>query len=354
MTPPSIYQMLKSQARSTPHQAAIIAPHRLGYGQDRPEIKNLSLYQHHSWPARHPANLLGANKLGANRRPLTYLRLWQHVQDTINQLNQLGIGRHDKVAIVLPNGPEMAVAFLSITAAAICAPLNPACRRSEYDFYLSNLEAKALVILAGMESPVLAVAQARNIPIITLSPRINEEAGLFTLSGSQRPITSSIGPAQADDVALVLYTLDPPDRAKLMSLTQRNLNIAAINIQQILQLMPQDRCLNIMPLFHIHGLVGAMLSSISAGAGVVCMPSFYPPHFFDWLHNYQPTWYTATPTVHQAILAEADKHQEVISQTRLRFIHSASSLSPQMRQQLEDVFKAPVIDAYSNKLHIQF
>ena len=76
-------------------------------------------------------------------------QLAEHVVTTIAHLNQLGIGRNDRVAIVLPNGPELASAFLSIASAATAAPLNPAYRESEFDFYLSDLEAKALAVLEG-------------------------------------------------------------------------------------------------------------------------------------------------------------------------------------------------------------
>src|ERR1019366_2220385 len=96
---------------------------------------------------------------------------------TISSLNAMGIGRNDRVAIVLPNGPEMASAFIAIAAGATTAPLNPTYRGEEFDFYLSDLNAKALVIQEGMESPALAVTAARNIPLIRLVP--GEVAGDF-------------------------------------------------------------------------------------------------------------------------------------------------------------------------------
>ena len=83
--------------------------------------------------------------------------------ETVTDLNRMGIGRNDRVAIVLPNGPEMAAAFIAIGCGATTAPLNPAYRAEEFDFYLSDLGAKALVILDGMESPAREVAKARGI-----------------------------------------------------------------------------------------------------------------------------------------------------------------------------------------------
>ena len=117
------------------------------------------------------------------RVPLTYGRLRCQIDNVVRQLHAMGVGRNDRVAIVLPDGPEMAVAFLGVAAGATAAPLNPAYRASEFEFYLSDLNAKALIVQAGNDSPAKAVAQRQRIPIIELSPRLEEQAGLFTLSG---------------------------------------------------------------------------------------------------------------------------------------------------------------------------
>src|ERR1700693_5393966 len=103
------------------------------------------------------------------RDPLTYAQLRAFSDRMADALNARGIGGGDRVAIVLPNGPEMASAFLAVANVATAAPLNPAYRREEFDFYLSDLNAKALLILEGMESPAREVAHARNIPIAEVS-----------------------------------------------------------------------------------------------------------------------------------------------------------------------------------------
>ncbi|MEM7344270.1 MAG: AMP-binding protein, partial [Chloroflexota bacterium] len=241
----------------------------------------------------------------------------------------------------------MAVSFLSIACAATCAPLNPGYRAQEYDFYLSDLSAKALVTLKGMDSAAVEVAQTRNIPIIELVPATGKAAGLFTLSGEAQPLTTEGGPAQAEDVALVLHTSGTTSRPKIVPLTHRNLCTSAHNIGQTLQLTPKDRCLNLMPLFHIHGLMAATSATLAAGASVVCTPGFYAPQFFEWMAEFKPTWYTAVPTMHQAILARATDNQAVINQVPLRLIRSSSaSLPPQVMKALEETFATPVIESY--------
>ena len=102
-----------------------------------------------------------------------------------------------------------------------------------------------------------------------------------------------------------------------------------------------------MPLFHIHGLVAATLASVAAGARIACMPGFYAPHFLDWLQSYQPTWYTAVPTMHRAVLERAKDHAQMLAGHQLRFVRSSSAaLPPKLMGDLEHMFGVPVIEAY--------
>ena len=116
--------------------------------------------------------------------PLTYRGLRALVDGAVASLNRLGVGRGDRVAIVLPNGPEMATAFLSVAAAAASAPLNPAYRHDEFEFYLSDLKAKALIVEAGSASPAIAAAEKLGVALITLTPEPQAGAGAFRLSGA--------------------------------------------------------------------------------------------------------------------------------------------------------------------------
>lgn len=282
-----------------------------------------------------------------SRAPLTYGRLRTHIDNVIKKLNEMGVGRNDRVAIVLPNGPEMAVLFIAVACCATSAPLNPAYRADEFDFYLSDLKTKALVVQSGMDSPARAVAHARGIPIIELLPILEAEAGIFTITGDASSHPTHDGFAQPDDVALVLHTSGTTSRPKIVPLTQINICTSALNLRTALELVNSDRCLNVMPLFHIHGLVSATLSSLAAGASVVYTPDFYAPKFFEWMEEFRPTWYTAVPTIHQAILARAPFNREVIARCPLRFIRSSTSaLPPQVMAELESVFNTPLIESY--------
>jgi len=289
-----------------------------------------------------------APALGAPDRPaLTHGGLRALAQRSVDALNAAGIGRHDRVAIVLPNGPEMAAAFVALGCGATTAPLNPGYKREEFDFYLADLNARALVIQQGMDSPARQAAAARKIPIIELLP--GQIAGDFTLhpDPTLTGTPASAGLAGPDDVALVLHTSGTTSRPKIVPLTQANVTASAANIAGSLALTAEDCCLNIMPLFHIHGLIAATLASLSAGASVVCTPGFNAFKFFSWFEQARPSWYTAVPTMHQTILPLAARHEATIKGSRLRFIRSSSaSLPPQVMVALEETFGVPVIEAY--------
>lgn len=279
--------------------------------------------------------------------PLRTGRLFQHVQAMGDCLHELGIGRNDRVAMVLPNGPEAAAAFLSVAAWATCAPLNPDYRAGEFDFFLSDLKASALIVRSGMASPARDIARARGIALLELTPTPEAGPGLFTLEGEARRRDLRPGPAEPGDVALMLHTSGTTSRPKLVPLTHANLCASARNIEAVLRLNPADRCLNVMPLFHIHGLIGALLSSVVSGGSVHCTPGFNSARMFEWLRESQPTWYTAVPTIHQSVLAGAMAQPDAVPQGVLRLIRSSSAaLPPQVMQGLERVFQVPVIEAY--------
>jgi acyl-CoA synthetase (AMP-forming)/AMP-acid ligase II len=280
------------------------------------------------------------------RAGLTYAGLRDLTQATVASLNGLGVGRGDAVAIVLPNGPEMAAAFVAIAAGATTAPLNPAYTADEFAFYLADLEARLLVVQAGSDSPVVAVARRLGVPIAELVVPEGAPAGVFELRGAPG-VTASPGLAGPDDVALVLHTSGTTSRPKIVPLTHGNVCASARHIAASLALTPADRCLQVMPLFHIHGLIAAVLSSLQAGASVVCTPGFNALAFFAQLAEFRPTWYTAVPTMHQAILGRAARNREAIAAAPLRFIRSSSaSLPPQVMTELEATFGVPLIEAY--------
>ena len=280
---------------------------------------------------------------------LSYAGLRQLAADVQHALNAVGIGRNDRVALVLPNSAEMAASFVTVAACCTSAPLNPAYRADEFEFYMNDLNAKALVVEAGSTSPAIDVAHKLGVSVLVLHPTPAKGAGSFTLDTSARPGAQPAHPgaAQADDVALVLHTSGTTSRPKIVPLTQRNVCASANHIATSTRFTAQDRGLNVMPLFHIHGLIAGILAPLSKGGEVHCTSGFNALKFFAQMDEVKPTWYTAVPTMHQAILSRSTNNKDVIDRVPLRFIRSSSSsLPPQVLAELESTFHAPVIEAY--------
>ncbi len=258
------------------------------------------------------------------------------------QLKSLQVGGDDRVAIVLPNGPAMASAFVCLSPWCATAPLNPAYKTDEYEFYLNDLDAKILLVETGSTSPALDVASRLGIKIVELQE--GEAAGSFSLDAADGEAMSR----DDDAIALILHTSGTTSRPKMVPLSQANIAASAKNISATLSLTPDDICLNVMPLFHIHGLMAPVLASLSSGASVHATPGFDALRFFNWLEDAKPSWYSAVPTMHQAILSRAPRNTDVIEVASLRFIRSSSaSLPPQVMAALEETFGAPVIEAYA-------
>jgi acyl-CoA synthetase (AMP-forming)/AMP-acid ligase II len=286
-----------------------------------------------------------ARAIGAPGRDwTTYAQLRALAGEVRDALRGAGIGPRDRVAIVLPNGPEMATAFVTIAQAATTAPLNPAYREEEFAFYLEDLKARAIVLETGYDGPARAAAQRFGLTILELTP--GTRAGAFTLSGGTGAAAGDGVPAP-DDVALILHTSGTTSRPKIVPLLQSNVAASAENIRASLDLTAEDRCLGVMPLFHIHGLVAAVGATLAAGGSISCAPGFDALKFFGWLGEVDPTWYTAVPTMHQAILARAGRNADVIEKARLRFVRSSSaSLPGPVMTRLAETFGAPVVEAY--------
>jgi acyl-CoA synthetase (AMP-forming)/AMP-acid ligase II len=316
------------------------------------------------------------NAIGAPGAPwLTFQGLRALAHRTVAFLNANGIGRGDRVAIVLPNGPEAASCFVAVACGATAAPLNPGYKLDEFAFNLADLTVRAVIVMEGVDSPAIAAARSLGIPLIWLVPGSQVassggesgagRAGDFTLRADNpgaetppakpgpalaRPASSGAalpGPASKDDIALVLHTSGTTSRPKIVPLSHLNVTASAYNIAQTLALGPSDVGLNIMPLFHIHGLIAATLASLAAGASVSCTPGFNAFRFFSWFASERPTWYTAVPPMHQAILGLAGRNAKTIAEGRLRFIRSSSaSLPPQVMTAMEAAFGVPVLESY--------
>ena len=274
---------------------------------------------------------------------LSYKDLKLFIDKISKQLAGNGLSNKDRAAIVLPNGPYMASSFLAISSYMSAAPLNPSYKSEEYEFYLKDLNPKIVLVEKNSENPVVDVAKKLKIELCEINPEKDGPSGIFNIYEKE----SEYSLPDENDEALVLHTSGTTSRPKIVPLTNKNIFSSAENISKSLNLSENDHCLNIMPLFHIHGLIAILASSMKAGASVCASNGFNAIKFLDIAKSEKITWYSGVPTMHQAILLRARRNLEIAKVLKLRLIRSSSaSLPPAVFKDLNDVFSCPVIEAY--------
>jgi acyl-CoA synthetase (AMP-forming)/AMP-acid ligase II len=282
--------------------------------------------------------------LSVDGSALDHAGLWDAVERLAGRLRSVGLGPGDRIAIVLPNGPEMALVLLAAMSVGCAAPLNPRYREEEFRFYLDDLRAAALVTDGSAPAALTAAPSSTRIVGTTGGGLAVDLDVPAEASGAQSSAAGEPSRPVADDEALVLHTSGTTSRPKIVPLRQRNLSASARNIATALQLTGSDRSLTVMPLFHIHGIMAGLLAPLSAGGSVVATPGFDAFKFHRWLDELQPTYYSAVPTMHQMVLARSPAERR---DTTLRFVRSSSaSLPGPVLEGLIDLFGVPVVEAY--------
>jgi len=272
-------------------------------------------------------------------RALSFAELGSRVDDLGGALASAGVARGDRVALALPNGPEIVQLLLAITSlGATAAPLNPAYTRDEFSFYVDDL-APRLVLLPGGE---LAAAReaARETPIADVTGAPDGAVSLELAGRTLSPVAHEAG--GAEDIAILLHTSGTTSRPKQVPLLQRNVAASATSIAHHYELSPGDVSYVAMPLFHIHGLVASTFATLLAGGTVVTPRRLAPRRFWEQIAAHGVTWFSAGPTVHHMLVDRAEP-----AQTRLRFTRSCSSaLSPELLARCEEIYGVPMLEAY--------
>lgn len=275
---------------------------------------------------------------------VSYAEFGEEIERVAELLVGAGVQPGRAVSIALANGLEFMVVFLAVArAGAIAAPLNPAYTADEFKFYMEDAEAQLAILPEGEHAARDAAAEL-GVPTIEASL---DEAGRTVLSrGGETLMARRDAPAPSpDDVALFLHTSGTTSRPKGVPLTHGNLAASIKNIGDTYRLTPDDKAMVVMPLFHVHGLIGVSLSTLSTGGSLVIPPRFSASRFWGEQRESGATWYSAVPTIHQILLARAD--DEGAPHESFRLIRSCSSaLAPAVFEQLEARFGAPVLEAY--------
>jgi len=273
---------------------------------------------------------------------VSYRDLDAQVERLAAAMRGAGLAPGDCVAIVLPNGLEVLVLFLALVRARlIAAPLNPAYKVDELLFFMEDAQARTVI---ADSANIAARDAAAKLGLPVWQPAADTRGKVTTapLDSAKNGIAEAPRP---DDVALFLHTSGTTSRPKGVPLTHANVLRSSLNIARHYALTPQDRSLVVMPLFHVHGLIGAALSTLASGGAVIVPPRFSASEFWSLAREHGATWYSAVPTIHQVLLARADN--DGAPRSAMRFIRSCSAaLAPATLAQLEGRFSAPVLEAY--------
>lgn len=283
--------------------------------------------------------------MAPGRKALDYQSLCAITDGLAQALARLGLHSGDAVALVMPDGPEFLISFLAVTKVAICAPLNPGFQMQEFEFYLSDLNARALIVLTGIDTPSVAVAQRMQIPIIDVQPSDLDPAHPLSFSVSSSGLDEH-KPYYEPDTALLLHTSATTGQPKLVPLKHGQLISMVEIMRESLPEADEGRVLMITPMFHLHCMLSILIQLFSGGAAI-CTPGFRPETFLDWMTEFRPTQYTANPTLHRAILSLCSRNGRHDSFRSLRFVSSAGAPLPDaLYDEIERTMGVPVIEGY--------
>jgi acyl-CoA synthetase (AMP-forming)/AMP-acid ligase II len=279
---------------------------------------------------------------GADRTAVSYHQLDAAAAAVSDALIRHGLRPRNVVALQGANTPEFVAALLAAARAGIIvAPLDPALPDIEARQRLDMLGAR--VTLVGPTWPDHGSRQIDGCPHWHLSgAEVRTDA---TPRNSRAP--AGLG----DDDALIMLTSGTTGTPKMVPWTHRSIAAAITAIKHSYGLTATDATVAAMPLFHGHGLVATLLSTLASG-GTVVLPArgkFSAHTFWDDMAAARATWYTAVPTIHQILLNRAAPGQPdaLRDHGRLRFIRSCSApLSAASIGRLETAFGVPVLAAY--------
>lgn len=282
----------------------------------------------------------------ADRIPITYSDLMRLVDDLAGQLTHAGLLAGDRVGLRAQSSAEFVVGLLAASRAGlVVVPLDPALPVADQGARITA--AAGRVVLVDGDAP--GGNGDTTLPHWPISVTANGGAITAHVDTASPPSPASAGPdGLRPDDALIMFTGGTTGAPKMVPWTHDNVATSVGNVIATYRLGPDDATVAVMPLFHGHGLVAALLSTL-VSAGTVLIPArgrFSAHTFDDDLHAAHATWFTAVPTIHQILLGRKATDDDQ-GRAPLRFIRSCSAaLNPETAEALQKTFAAPVLSAY--------
>ncbi|PSN61584.1 acetyl-CoA synthetase-like protein [Corynespora cassiicola Philippines] len=255
-----------------------------------------------------------------------------------------------RVAVALPCGTTMGLACLAVATYYTMAPMTPKCGPEQFRADVERMGATA-VLVTEVDAEKLQLRDAAWILKARIKVFIVEYwNNTFTVSLMEHHSCQENLPEQAyapprpnkaDDIAIVLFTSGTSGTKKLVPITTHSVVAGVAFVVQSWGLAREERCLNMMPLHHIGGIIRNLFAPIMAGGSTICCSSFDPNLFWDIVEGDQrPTWYYASPSMHASILAEVDHRQDAVNKSNMRLVcNAAGGLLPTLAAQLRDTFR---------------
>jgi acyl-CoA synthetase (AMP-forming)/AMP-acid ligase II/acyl carrier protein len=273
---------------------------------------------------------------------LSYRRLAGRMHAVRVALGGLGVRPGHRVAVVPGEDADSAALLLGVLAAAACCPVNPVWSAAETQDYLDTLDVALIVLADGAGTAAAQRVAAAKAPAVTI--RFTGEDALVEPQGGGRPAeTAATGPYP--DEALLLRTSGTTSIGKVVSLSAAGVVAAAQATVDAYHLTENDRRFNIMPFFHVQGLVGSLIASLLPGGSIVCAPAPDPATALRHALDSGATWLSATPTMHRLMVRHVPRDREWPGP--LRFVRCGSgALTAGLRAELETGYGLPVVESY--------
>ncbi|BBY05800.1 FadD7 family fatty acid--CoA ligase [Mycobacterium noviomagense] len=287
--------------------------------------------------SRHPQ--ARALVVTAERIPITYRELLGLVDDAAGQLAGGGLRPGDRVTLRAQSSAEFVVGLLGASRAGLVAvPLDPA---------LPVEDQRARITAAGARVALVEAGDTGGSPFPCWPISVSDTGVRLDSTAAASADAASPEGLRPDD-AMIMFTGGTTGLPKMVPWTHDNIASSVRGVVGTYGLGPQDATVAVMPLFHGHGLIAALLSTLASG-GTVLIPAagrFSAHTFWDDVHAAGATWFTAVPTIHQ-ILLERTGTDSPRDGVHLRFVRSCSAaLSAEIAQALRTEFAAPVFSAY--------
>nr|WP_283805871.1 AMP-binding protein [Bradyrhizobium sp. ARR65] len=279
--------------------------------------------------------------------PLRYCDLQRRLDDIRGQLRLGGFDCSARIGVLMPYGPEAVLAIVAVACCSIAVPLDPRLSPAEINQRLDMLRLNALLVPQGSGSEARQAAERSGIAIIEAVPVGHGQLGF---DAAVRADFAAID-AEPDphSPAFILQTSGTTAQPKLIPFSHSNMLAAAARLQDWFGLTPQDRCLSVSPPFYSHGLKVTVFTPLLTGGSIAVPANNAILALDEWLDVLRPTWYSAGPAFHAAVLDKARRLDDARAAHTLRFVVSGGAPLPtDVQDDLQRILGVPVLEHYGS------